>query len=202
MKVLVGLGNPGAQYAKTRHNVGFMALDRTAEKLNASFTREKFGGLTAEVRFANENVILLKPQTYMNRSGESVSQALRYSEADPSSDLLIIYDEADLPLGALRIRKEGSAGSHNGMKSVLSCLGGTNVPRLRIGVGASKHGGALTGHVLGKFTAEEWPVVDEVVEHAADAALCFVREGVERAMNRFNASAVKNGSPGRPKNET
>lgn len=185
MKLIVGLGNPGTAYRHTRHNIGFDVLDRLAIRLDVAFNREKFGGAIAEARVDGEKVLLLKPLTYMNLSGDSVAQAARY-HADSPADILVVYDEVDLPLGKLRLRKSGSAGTHNGMKSVIERLGAENVPRLRVGVGAERQKGDRVAHVLGKFRPDERDAIAEAIEQASDACLCFMKEGVDAAMNRFN----------------
>lgn len=185
MKLIVGLGNPGTAYRHTRHNIGFDVLDRLAIRLETSFNREKFSGEIAEARLDGEKVLLLKPLTYMNLSGDSVAQAARY-HADSSADVLIVYDEVDLPLGKLRLRKTGSAGTHNGMKSVIERLGTDEVPRLRVGVGAEREKGERVAHVLGKFRPEEREAIAAAIEQAADACFCFAKDGVDAAMNRFN----------------
>jgi PTH1 family peptidyl-tRNA hydrolase len=185
VKLIVGLGNPGAAYRHTRHNIGFDVLDRLAVRLDAAFDREKFGGAIAAARVDGEKVLLLKPLTYMNLSGDSVAQAARY-HADSPADILVVYDEVDLPLGKLRLRKSGSAGTHNGMKSVIERLGTEDVPRLRVGVGAEQQKGDRVAHVLGKFRPDERVAIAAAIEQAADACFCFVKEGVDAAMNRFN----------------
>jgi PTH1 family peptidyl-tRNA hydrolase len=185
VKLIVGLGNPGAAYRHTRHNIGFDVLDRLAARMDAAFNREKFGGSIAEARVDGEKVLLLKPLTYMNLSGDSVAQAARY-HADSPADILVVYDEVDLPLGKLRLRKFGTAGTHNGMKSVIERLGTEDVPRLRVGVGAEQQRGERVAHVLGKFRPDEREAIAAALERATDACFCFVKEGVDAAMNRFN----------------
>jgi len=185
VRLIVGLGNPGRQYAHTRHNVGFDVLDRLAAKLDVEFGREKFAGQVAEAVVDGKKVVLLKPLTFMNLSGDSVAQAARF-HADAPSDILVVYDEVDLPLGKLRLRKAGTAGTHNGMKSVIERLGSEDVPRMRVGVGAEAHRGGRVGHVLGKFRPDERPAIDDAINSAADACLCCIREGLDTAMNRYN----------------
>ena len=185
MKILVGLGNPGSQYRTTRHNVGFMVLDRLSEAWVAPFSRERFGGLVAKTRVQGEEVLLLKPLTYMNRSGECVGQALRYSNV-AMDDLLVIVDDVNLPLGKLRIRAEGSAGGHNGLKSIIEHLGSDAFPRMRIGVGQNRDGVELAHHVLSAFSSEERAEVSEMVSRAADAASAFVTSPLVQVMNAFN----------------
>jgi len=185
VKLIAGLGNPGDRYRDTRHNVGFEVLDRIAARLGSEFSREKHRGQYAEVRIAGQKVILLKPMTFMNLSGDSVARAARNGVNHPS-EVLIVYDDVDLPLGKIRLRTGGSAGGHNGMKSVIERLGTQDVPRLRIGVGSETTGGERVDHVLGRFRPEEREIVDEAIERAADACVCCVEEGLETAMNKFN----------------
>jgi PTH1 family peptidyl-tRNA hydrolase len=185
--LIVGLGNPGPRYRNTRHNVGFMALDRLAEELGGSFDREKFQGLVAEARHADAKVLLLKPLTFMNNSGQAVAQAAR-NAVDGPEQVLVVTDDVNLDLGRLRLRRGGSAGGHNGLKSIIAHLGG-DFPRLRIGVGSNEPGASLTPHVLGSFRPEEGPVVQDAIHRAVEAARTFVTEGIDGAMNRFNASA-------------
>lgn len=185
MKLIVGLGNPGPAYRHTRHNVGFEVLDRLAERLDTEFSREKFGGQIAEARVGGEKVLLLKPLTFMNLSGDSVAQAAKY-HADSTADILVVYDEVDLPLGKLRLRKNGSGGTHNGMISVIERLGSEDVPRMRVGVGAEQRKGERVAHVLGKFRPDERGPIGEAIDRAAEACRCFLDEGIDAAMNRFN----------------
>lgn len=184
MKLIVGLGNPGTRYRYTRHNVGFEVVDKLAGQLQVSLTQEKHGGLYCETRHAGAKLLLLKPLTFMNRSGSAVALAMRNSTMEPG-DVLVIADDVNLPLGQVRLRAKGSAGGHNGLKSVIACLGTQEFPRLRIGVGEEEHGG-LTDHVLGKFTPDERPEIEQALNLAMEAALVFVEEGIEMAMNRFN----------------
>lgn len=185
MKLIVGLGNPGPQYAGTRHNVGFRVLDRLAHGLNARFSKEKYGGLVAEAQLKGDLVLLLKPLTYMNNSGQSVRRAVRY-RLDNLADLLVVADDVNLPLGKLRLRRGGSAGGHNGLKSIEQSLGSSEFPRLRIGIGGGETGADLTGYVLGRFTPEEEQEIDRMTARAADAALRFAEVGIEQTMNEFN----------------
>lgn len=184
MRLIVGLGNPGPKYVKTRHNVGFMALDRLAELLGVSFDREKYKGQWAEARVDGTRVSLLKPMTFMNLSGQSVALAAR--NIDGPDEVLIMYDEAELPLGRLRIRKSGSPGTHNGMRSVVERLGTREIPRFRLGVGAKSPGADLTDHVLGSFRPDEWDEVEDMVDRAARAAVLCIEKGIDQAMNDFN----------------
>lgn len=185
MKLIVGLGNPGDRYRNTRHNVGFEVLDRIAARFGSEFLREKHRGQYAEVRIADRKVILLKPMTYMNLSGESVAKAARNNVNDPG-EVLVVYDDVDLPLGKIRLRTGGSGGGHNGMRNVIERLGTQDVPRLRVGVGTETTRGERIDHVLGKFHPDERTVIDEALDRAADACVCCVEEGLETAMNKFN----------------
>ena len=185
MKLIAGLGNPGPAYRNTRHNVGFMVLDEIADTLGISFSREKFKGLIAEGVVAGESILLLKPLTFMNVSGESVAMAARKKVHNPV-DVLIVYDDVELPLGRLRIRAGGSAGTHNGMKSVLERLGTKGSARLRVGVGDERSTAELSDHVLGKFKPDEKKNITETIGRAAVATLCWVENGIEAAMNEFN----------------
>lgn len=185
VRLVVGLGNPGPSYRNTRHNVGFEVLDRVAARLGAVFSREKYRGQIAQVRVAGRTVLLLKPLTYMNRSGESVALAAR-NNADEPAEVLVVYDDVDLPLGKVRLRKGGSAGAHNGMKSVIERLGTREVPRLRIGVGTEPAPGLRADHVLGKFTPGEREVIETAIDHAVDACICSLEQGLDTAMDRYN----------------
>jgi PTH1 family peptidyl-tRNA hydrolase len=181
--LIVGLGNPGKEYENTRHNVGFMVLEKISEKLGVKVDRIKFKGLFGEGIWGGEKVLLLKPMTFMNLSGESVEEALRFYKV-PSENLIVIYDDMDLPVGRLRIRRKGSSGGHKGMESIISRISSEDFPRVRVGIGRPK--GDVVDHVLGSFGPEEKQAVESAIEAAAEAALTIVREGVEEAMNRYN----------------
>jgi PTH1 family peptidyl-tRNA hydrolase len=183
--MVIGLGNPGSQYKNTRHNIGFLILDRLAELLGVAFTKEKYKGHIAEAQVNRQKVLLLKPMTFMNKSGESAAQAAR-NRVNDSSEVLTVYDDVDLSLGKLRIRKNGSAGTHNGMKSIIEYLGTKDVPRLRVGIGANSGKGDLSAHVLGKFHPDEFKTVDEVIEQATQAILAVLNNDIDSAMNEFN----------------
>lgn len=185
MKLIVGLGNPGPKYRNTRHNVGFQVLDLLAARWGVAFDREKFQGLIATASCGSENVLLLKPLTYMNRSGLAVAEAARNRVPD-FADLLVVVDDVNLPFGRLRLRERGSAGGHNGLKSIIEHVGTQDFPRLRIGVGVNKTGDSLTDHVLGSFRPEERAELDAIVARAADGVAAFVKGGVLPAMNEVN----------------
>ncbi|MEI8340790.1 MAG: aminoacyl-tRNA hydrolase [Verrucomicrobiota bacterium] len=178
-RLLVGLGNPGREYEKTRHNVGFMILDRLASRDGAGFSFQK--NWRAEIA-THGCTIYCKPQSFMNLSGEPLAAVSRFYKI-PANEILVVLDDAALPLGRLRIRPGGSTGGHNGLKSIVEQIG--DVPRLRVGIGAAS-GCEMTGHVLGRFTAKEMPVLEESLGRAVEA-IDFVREnGIEAAMNKFN----------------
>lgn len=160
-------------------------MDRLAEELGVDFSREKFRGQYAEARVGSQKVALLKPMTFMNKSGESAAQAARNGINDPQ-EVLVIYDDVDLPLGRLRIRKNGSAGTHNGMKSIIEYLGTRDVPRMRLGIGSKQPGGDLSGHVLGKFHPDEMTDVNQLVDDAVQAIQKALDSDLDQAMNAYN----------------
>ena len=188
--VIVGLGNPGAEYEKTRHNMGFRALDVLAADTGIDVRRAKFNALIGQGRIAGHKVILVKPQTYMNRSGLAVRQAAMYYNV-PSCNVIVIYDDIDLPLSAIRVRKSGGAGTHNGMKSVVQQLGVKDFPRIRIGVGAQDSDEDLVDRVIGKVPKAEQALLDQAAAAAAKAAEDIVRSGIDIAMNRHNYTPAK-----------
>jgi PTH1 family peptidyl-tRNA hydrolase len=188
-KLVVGLGNPGKEYAATRHNIGFAVVDRLAEKFNCSFRKKwRFSAEVAEATVGDASkVVLAKPQTYMNRSGSAVNALLKWSKIEPPQ-LLVVVDDADLPLGQIRLRASGGSGGHNGLRSIIEVLGGNEeFARLRVGIGRSAPVGAdITGHVLGKFAAQERASAEEAETTAVEAIECYLREGLTEAMNQFN----------------
>ncbi len=185
LKLIVGLGNPGYEYHLTPHNLGFMAVDRLAEICRAEFSRREARASVAFARFHGEQVILAKPQTFMNLSGVSVSGLLRSLNV-PLDDLVILVDDVDLPLGALRIRRKGSAGGHNGLKSIIGALETDCFTRIRMGAGPEHPAGDLVSYVLNPFRKEDMESVAGMVEQAVQAVRVILKEGVERAMNLFN----------------
>ena len=186
MYIIAGLGNPTREYEKTRHNVGFDTIDVLADKLNTSVDEKKFKGLYGRGIIAGEKVILLKPQTFMNLSGESVREAADFYKVDPEH-IIVIYDDISLDVGQLRIRKKGSAGGHNGIKNIIAHLGTQEFPRIKVGVGAKPPKMDLADYVLSRFGAEEQKIMDEAFGEAAEAAVMMMTTGAERAMNHYNA---------------
>ena len=186
--LIVGLGNPGPEYAKTRHNCGFRALDILAKKLGCRVDKGKFQGLYNQVSYGENKVFLLKPQTYMNLSGNSVKQLASFYHIPPQH-IIVMYDDISLEPGRLRIRADGSAGGHNGIKSIISCLGGQDFPRVKIGVGAKPHPDYdLADWVLSSFSAAEEKDLLSALERSADAALSIIDRGVPETANRYNGS--------------
>lgn len=195
LQLLVGLGNPGDRYSDTRHNVGFLALDRLVEREHSGFRQQgKLHGLLAEVGSGPERLRLLKPQTYMNDSGRSIRAALDWFGLSPEQ-ILVLVDDMDLPLGRLRLRARGSAGGHNGLRSTIAHLGSEAFARLRIGIGApagdpSQRRERTVSHVLGRFSAEERPILDQVLDEVLSGVALIRRQGLERAGNRLNGFRI------------
>ena len=191
MYLIVGLGNPGPKYAHTRHNVGFDVLDALARKLGVSISRERDGALVGECFVAGQKTILALPQTYMNLSGEAVSRLVNWYRLPPEN-LMVVYDDIDLPPGTIRIRKSGSAGTHNGMRSIVGLLGYDHFPRLRVGVGQRRPGYELADWVLSHYLpGEEQQAADAAYALAADAIIDYIENGVESAMRKFNTKKAK-----------
>jgi PTH1 family peptidyl-tRNA hydrolase len=189
--LIVGLGNPGEEYARTRHNIGFQCVNELARRHSLDFGKKIAKSRVAEGQFAGQRVALAKPFTYMNVIGQAVVSLSQWYKIAPAQELLVIYDELDLPFGVLRLRERGSAGTHNGMKSVVGQLGSQVFPRLRIGIGQGPPGRDAASYVLGRFTREEQEQLPEIIGRAADAAEVVVREGLIAAMNQFNAPEKK-----------
>lgn len=188
MKLVVGLGNPGRQYEGTRHNVGFVVVDRLIQRHAPGTTpKAKFQGAACEARIGSQRCLFLKPSTYMNLSGRAVGEAVRFHKLDPGDDLLVIVDDVALPVGSVRVRAQGGPGGHNGLTDVQRALGGTGYPRVRIGIGAPPAYMDQADYVLGRFTELERPLIETAIERAAGAAEVFATEGIGAAMNVFNA---------------
>ncbi len=186
MYVITGLGNPTLKYSKTRHNVGFDTIDVLAKKYGIKVKKKQFKALTGEGFIGGEKVILVKPMTYMNNSGESVSEIVKYYKIDPAKELIIISDDLNLDVGVLRIRAKGSAGGHNGLKSIIKCVGTESFDRVRIGVGKVPAGTDVITHVLTRFSRADRAIVKESFEVAADAIVSIISDGIDKTMSKFN----------------
>lgn len=185
-KIVVGLGNPGRQYAETRHNFGFFVVDELAKRTSAPSSRKRMNAEIAEARYRDERLILVMPQTFMNASGVAVREIMRWYKVVPE-DVLVVVDDLDLRFGQIRLRARGSAGGHNGLKSIFQETGTQEIPRLRVGIGRS--GNHAIGHVLSKFSKEEQDVLPDVVREAADAVETWLQKGVLEAMNLVNGTS-------------
>lgn len=186
--IIAFLGNPGTKYAKTRHNAGFMAADVMERELGVKINKLKYKALTGTCTVDKTTVLLMKPQTYMNLSGEAVGEAARFYKIDPAH-IIVVSDEMHIPAGKLRIRTKGSAGGHNGLKSIIAHLGTEEFPRIRIGVGEpgkAQDGDEVIDWVIGSVPREDMKRIEQTAEQAAKAALCYIREGADTAMNQFN----------------
>jgi peptidyl-tRNA hydrolase, PTH1 family len=189
MKIIVGLGNPGPEYAKTRHNIGWMVIDAFAAKFRIRIDKHEKDAMTGAGRVAGGSVLVGKPQTYMNQSGDAVRLLVNaYSES--LDDLIIVYDDIDLPLGKLRIKPNGGPGTHNGMRSIVSALATEKFARLRIGIGGVDSNGRLRDYVLGEIAPDEESAITRAIERSVDALLLFVRGDLKRAMNEFNRDEI------------
>jgi PTH1 family peptidyl-tRNA hydrolase len=201
MKLIVGLGNPGPEYERTRHNAGWMAIDRLARRHAPSQTpRGRFSAVTVEAIIGGQKCLLLKPTTFMNRSGRSVAEAMGFYKADIGQDLLVLVDDIALPLGALRIRPGGGDGGHNGLADIHRALGSDAYPRLRIGIGKPEGPFNQVGFVLGRVSEDEKALLEPALNRTADAAECFATQGLATAMNKFNAPPDADGGGGRRSN--
>ena len=186
MYLVVGLGNPGKQYEATRHNMGFDTVDRLVEDYNVPQGGVKFNAMYGKTMIGGEKVILMKPLSFMNLSGGPVREMANYFKIDPESELIVIYDDIDLEPGQLRIRKQGSAGGHNGIKNIIAQLGTQNFQRVKVGVGEKPKGWDLADYVLGHFSKEDRGLVDDALKRAAGAVELMVQGEVDQAMNQFN----------------
>lgn len=187
--VIAGLGNPGRKYENTRHNAGFLTVDRLSDKFGIKVDRLKHKALTGEGMINGTRVLLAKPQTFMNLSGESIRDIVEYYRI-PVGNLIVVYDDTDLPAGTIRIRPKGSSGTHNGMKSVIYHLQSEDFPRIRIGIGKAPEGWDLADFVLGKFSKDEAAIISEAVDRAAEAAAMIAEGRIEAAMNRYNGGQL------------
>ena len=192
MHLVVGLGNPGADYAKTRHNAGFLLAEKLAAQWQAGWNHErKFAARMAKAGHGGKKVLLCEPQTFMNLSGEAVAAVQQFYQL-PLADILVVVDDADLPLGEIRLRPGGGSGGHHGLESVAQHLGSKAYARLRIGIGRKNEARQITGHVLGKFDADENAVLEMVLERAASQVECWLTAGLQKAMSQFNGAVSPN----------
>ena len=189
MYIIVGLGNPGKKYENTRHNMGFIAVDLLAEKYGIKVDKIKFKALVGEGRIAGQKVLLVKPQTYMNLSGQSVMEVMNFYKQD-LENLIVIYDDIDIPTVTIRLRKKGSAGTHNGMRNIVYLLQEDGFPRIRVGIG-SESKVDLIHYVTSGVTKKEKDLLEDALTRAADAAACIVEKGIEKAMNEYNIRPKK-----------
>jgi peptidyl-tRNA hydrolase, PTH1 family len=187
VKLIVGLGNPGIEYQFTPHNIGFLAVDRIAERCGVTVDNRRSKALTARARIGKEEILLAKPETFMNHSGMSVRELVEKSDSvDPQKDLIVIYDELDLPLGMIRIRERGSSAGHNGMQSIINALQTEEIVRIRLGVAPDHPGKGGASYILGPFRKSQLPAVDEMLDLAAQAVNMILSDGAKAAMSRFN----------------
>ena len=184
--LIVGLGNPGQKYEHTRHNMGFLTVDLLAEHLNVKLNKVKFKSAYNIVRFGGQKCLVMKPQTYMNLSGESIRSLVEYYKIDPEEELLVIYDDISLEVGQLRIRRKGSAGGHNGIKNIIANLGSSVFPRIKVGVGEKPKGYDLADYVLGKFSKEDRVLMEEGYDLACEASALIMQGAIDQAMNEYN----------------
>lgn len=189
MYIIVGLGNPGKKYENTRHNMGFIAIDLISEEYGIKVDKIKFKSLVGEGRIAGQRVVLVKPQTYMNLSGEAVREIMNFYKED-IANLIVIYDDLDIPTGSFRIRKKGSAGTHNGMKNIVYLLKDDRFPRIRVGIGSEKKGDTID-FVIGGVSKTEKPLLEDALLKTAKAAITIVEKGIDKAMNEYNVRPNK-----------
>lgn len=183
--MIIGLGNPGTKYENTRHNVGFDTIDYISNQFGIKVSKLKHKALIGDGNIHGEKVILVKPQTYMNLSGESVREVVEWYKV-PMSSIIIIYDDIDLALGSIRVRPKGSSGTHNGMRSVIYQIQSDDFPRVRIGIGRPPEGWELADYVLSKFNTEDRKIINDSIKNSAEAAAAIIKSGVETAMNKYN----------------
>jgi PTH1 family peptidyl-tRNA hydrolase len=200
MILVAGLGNPGSEYASTKHNLGFLTVDEIGKRAGIDLKKKKFSGIYGVGTFNNDKLILLKPETYMNRSGESVSSAVSFYHI-PAENIIIIHDELDLPTGTVRIKAGGGSAGHKGLKSVMGELGSGDFIRVRIGIGKPREKKGTVSHVLTKFNKEESELVRESLLRAADAVLEIIQHGLQKAMNKYNVRPESEESTGQPNQE-
>lgn len=189
--LIIGLGNPGREYEMTRHNIGFLAVDRLAKRWGVEVSKYKFKALLGEYRKPREKVVLVKPQTYMNLSGNAVRSFIQFYKSQ-NEQVLVIFDDLDLPFGSIRIRKSGGSSGQKGMKSIIEQLGTEEFPRIRVGIGRPPGKMDSVDFILNKFRNSESTDLDFILDQCADAVECFIKDGIETAMNRFNGSVLDN----------
>ena len=185
MYLIIGLGNPEAEYSKTRHNMGFNTINKIAQQYNIEINKNRFQGLYESAVIEGQKIILVKPQTYMNLSGNCVKEIADFYKVQ-KEEILVIYDDMDIEPGKIKIRKKGSSGGHNGMKSIIQMLGTEEFPRIRIGIGRPEHNGDEINYVIGAIPGEEIPKLEEGVEKAKDAVIEILKNGIDSAMNKLN----------------
>jgi PTH1 family peptidyl-tRNA hydrolase len=192
MHLIVGLGNPGAEYAKTRHNAGFLLVEKLASQWKAGWNNErKFVAKMAKATHGGKKILLCEPQTFMNLSGEAVAAVVQFYQV-PLANVMVVVDDADLPLGEIRLRPGGGSGGHHGLDSVAQHLSSKEYARLRVGIGRKNEARQITGHVLGKFSAEENALLEKVLERAANQIECWLNAGLQKAMSQFNGAISSN----------
>ena len=185
MYLIIGLGNPEEEYSKTRHNMGFNTINKIAKKYNIEISKNKFQGLYESAIIEGQKAILIKPQTYMNLSGNCVQEFVNFYKIE-KKNIIVIYDDMDIQPGTIKIRKQGGPGGHNGMKSIIQMLGTEEFPRIRIGIGRPKHNGDEINYVIGAIPEEEIPKLEEGTEKAKEAVIEIIKNGIDSAMNKFN----------------
>lgn len=201
MRLIVGLGNPGPEYVATRHNAGFMVVDRLARRHAAGADRAMFHGLVMDGQVAGARCLLLKPMTYMNRSGQSVGEAVGFYKLDPAADVLVVVDDVALPAGRIRLRAGGSAGGHNGLTDIERALGTREYPRLRIGIDSPGRV-PQRDYVLGRFSPDQVKLLEPALDAACDAIECWITDGIDKAMTRYNVKEEQAKPPHRPDGRT
>ena len=199
MILVVGLGNPGSEYASTKHNLGYLTVDEVGKRTGIDLKKKKFKGIYGEGILNNNKLLLLKPETYMNRSGESVLSAVSFYHI-PAEKIIVIHDELDLPTGAVRIKAGGGSAGHKGILSIIGELGSKDFIRIRVGIGKPKQKTATVSHVLSQFRKEESEILRESVMRAADAVLEIIQRGLKKAMNKFNVRAESEDESSQPNN--
>jgi PTH1 family peptidyl-tRNA hydrolase len=185
MRIIIGLGNPGPRYRDTRHNIGFRCVDLMAQKWDIKVTERRARAVLGRGRHLEEDIVLAKPRTFMNHSGEGIAYLVARFGVKPQ-DLVVVYDEMALPVGKLRLRPSGSDAGHNGIKSIIAALSTQDFPRIRVGIGKPREEGNHVAHVIGGFSGDESPIIASAVERVVEAVDCLLQEGIDRAMSRFN----------------